>query len=169
MKRVLLVLLLGASVLALCASLLGCNAATQAAATPSTPAIANVEGAWNLVLTPTGATVPAYTVGLQIAQSGDVATATQIPITLPVGYGGNCVDSTDPVTISGLAASEATITITSSGSNANRADVITSNPCTIVVSLTAIAASANGTYTNTANGSGGTTYGVVGSAVMTRQ
>lgn len=159
MKRLLVVLL---SVV-LSSLGVGCNATNTNGS--STPTFANLAGSWNLVLTPDGATSPAYTLGLSIAQSGDVATANQIPITLPTGYGGSCVDYSDPVTISGISATGATITITSqSNGNAERPDITIDDSCTIVISFNAIAVSASGTYTE--NGTNGQAKGA---AVMTRQ
>ncbi len=160
MNRLLSVLL---SVL-LCSLGVGCNASKISGATG--PTFANIAGSWNLVLTPGGGTVPAYTFGLLIAQSGGVTTASQIAVTLPTGYGTGCPGPSDPVTISALSATQATITITGQRQNGDleHSDITIDRSCTVVINLIAIAAEATGTYT--ASGPNGQT---TGSAVMTSQ
>jgi hypothetical protein len=145
--------------------IVGCSSVNSSNATP---AIAAIGGSWNLVLTSTQSGYPpagTFGFGLSIAQSGSVATATQIPLTVPTTYGLSCPDATAPVTISGLSAQQATITIAgNTNGNSDRPEIMTDTSCAVVANLTVTGASMAGTYTF--SGSSGQT---TGSVAMTRQ
>jgi hypothetical protein len=64
-----------------------------------------------MALTPSGQTTPAYTFGLALAQLGSVATGSQIPITLPLGHGDSCFDSSDAINVKIITAQQVEITI----------------------------------------------------------
>ena len=134
--------------------LLGCGGSSKTLTNGGSVSSAVFAGNWNLVLTPTGGSTPTYTFGLQIAQSGGVITAIQIPVDLPIGYGKSCPSIADPVTAMFAAPNDLNVSIT------GMLDPRFGLTCTVAAEIWANGSSITGTYSD------GTE---TGSAIMTHQ
>jgi hypothetical protein len=70
------------------AVVVGCGAPSKQNPTSTTSSLA-VSGDWNLLISDS-ASVPMLTIGIQLVQSGNLITGSEIPYTGSTGYGGGC-------------------------------------------------------------------------------